>query len=56
MAKKEARANIGLECTECKSRNYITEKNSTNTKDKLSIKKYCKKCRKSTLHQEYKLK
>jgi large subunit ribosomal protein L33 len=56
MAKKDARAAIGLGCTECKSRNYITEKNSTNTKEKLSINKYCKKCRKATLHEEYKLK
>ncbi|MBI2593522.1 50S ribosomal protein L33 [Candidatus Daviesbacteria bacterium] len=56
MAKKDARTAIGLECTECKSRNYVTQKNTTNTKDKLSLKKFCKKCRKSTLHQEYKLK
>ena len=56
MAKKQARMAFGLECAECKSRNYITQKNTTNTKEKLSLKKFCNKCRKSTTHTEYKLK
>ncbi len=56
MAKKDVRLALGLECSECKSRNYITEKNTIETKDKLSLKKYCKKCRKVQIHTEYKLK
>ncbi|MBI2022589.1 50S ribosomal protein L33 [Candidatus Daviesbacteria bacterium] len=56
MAKKYARQNIGLECSECKSRNYVTQKNTNITKDKISIKKYCKHCRKTTLHNGFKLK
>lgn len=56
MAKKQARQHIGLECNECKSRNYITSKNTLITKDKIILKKYCKNCRKVQPHTEYKLK
>ncbi|RJR15312.1 50S ribosomal protein L33 [Candidatus Microgenomates bacterium] len=52
MAKKGQRIIFGLVCETCKSRNYITEKNKLNTKDKLSFKKYCKRCKKITLHKE----
>lgn len=54
MAKKENRVTIGLECRECKSRNYVTSKNTMNTKDKLGLQKYCKVCRKRTTHEEVK--
>ena len=40
-----------LTCTECLSRNYVTEKNK---KTRLEIKKYCPKCKKHTLHKETK--
>jgi len=52
MAKKGPRQLIGLVCQACQSRNYITEKNKTNTPEKLELKKYCKKCRKVTVHKE----
>jgi len=52
MAKKGARQLIALVCSVCKSQNYITEKNKTNTTQKLVLKKYCKKCRKKTEHKE----
>ncbi|MCD6125177.1 50S ribosomal protein L33 [bacterium] len=54
MAKKgkSKREIIILECTVCKSRNYVTEKNRQNTPDRLQLKKYCPKCRKHTLHKE----
>jgi len=52
MAKKGARIKIGLVCTVCKSRNYITWKNKVNTPDKLSFKKFCKRCKKVTEHKE----
>ena len=55
MAKKENRLEIWLTCTECKNRNYTTKKNVKNTTDKLEIKKYCKTCRKSTVHKEAKI-
>ncbi|HNW45840.1 MAG TPA: 50S ribosomal protein L33 [Thermotogota bacterium] len=46
------RVKITLECTECKDRNYSTTKNKQISKDKLSLNKYCKRCRKHTLHRE----
>jgi len=45
---------ITLRCSVCKSENYSTEKNKRNTPDKLELNKFCKKCRKSTLHQQKK--
>ena len=54
MAKKENRRYINMECTVCKNRNYTTEKNFTNTVDKIEIKKYCQKCREHTIHKEIK--
>jgi len=52
MAKKGARQLFGLVCSVCKSQNYITEKNKTNTEEKLVLKKYCKYCRRATEHKE----
>ncbi|MFC1711551.1 50S ribosomal protein L33 [Patescibacteria group bacterium] len=52
MAKKGSRTILALVCSECKSQNYITEKNKTNTPDKLLLKKYCRRCRKKTEHKE----
>jgi len=43
-----------LECTECKSRNYSVYKNKKVHKDRLELKKYCKKERKHTIHKETK--
>ena len=57
MAKKtEKRALVTLACTECKEHNYRVSKNSDNTKEKLNLKKYCPKCRKTTEHKETKTK
>ena len=44
-----------LECTECKSKNYTTSKNPAENKEKLQLNKFCKKCRKHTLHKEAKI-
>ncbi|MGE4169330.1 MAG: 50S ribosomal protein L33 [Candidatus Margulisiibacteriota bacterium] len=33
---------------------YSTRKNKKNTTEKIKLKKYCKFCRKSTVHQETK--
>ncbi len=48
------RQTITLACTECKRRNYSTTKNKRNTPDRLELKKYCKFCRRHTLHRETK--
>ncbi|MDQ7785940.1 MAG: 50S ribosomal protein L33 [Desulfovibrionales bacterium GWA2_65_9] len=48
------RVNIQLACTECKRRNYATEKNKKNTTGRLEVKKYCPFDRKHTVHRETK--
>lgn len=52
MAKKGAREIVGLVCPECKNRNYVTTRNKVNMEGKLAIKKFCKHCKKVTLHKE----
>ena len=44
-----------LKCTVCKSANYYTDKNKKLVTKKIELKKYCKKCRKSTKHKEAKI-
>ncbi len=48
------RENITLECTECKNRNYTSQKNKKNDPSRLEFKKYCKFCKKQTVHKETK--
>jgi len=43
---------VTLACTECKQRNYTTNKNKKNIPDRLELKKYCKFCNRSTVHRE----
>ena len=45
---------VTLACTECKSRNYQTNKNKKNDHDRIEFNKYCKFCKKHTLHKETK--
>ena len=55
MAKKtDNRANIELKCAECGFIIRPTEKNRKNTPDKLEIKKYCPKCKKTQNFKEKK--
>ncbi len=54
MAKKDIRIVITLACTECKDRNYTSEKNRRNDAGRLELKKYCPRCRRHTLHRETK--
>ena len=42
MAKAGARVKITLRCSECKQRNYVTNKNKKNTPDRLERNKYCR--------------
>ena len=48
------RVKITLACTECKQRNYNTMKNKKNDPDRLEMNKYCRFCRKHTVHKETK--
>lgn len=57
MAKKGPREIVGLICPVCKSQNYVTTRNKINMQTKgvttkLTLKKYCKNCKKQTLHKE----
>lgn len=59
MAKKEARINITVECTEAKKEGkpasrYTTSKNKHNTSERLEIKKYNPFLRRHTVHKEIK--
>ena len=51
---KNMRVKITLACSECKQRNYDTKKNKKNDPDRLEMNKYCRFCRKHTLHKETK--
>ena len=46
------RTKITLACTECKQRNYNTMKEKKNNPDRLEMKKYCRFCKKHTVHRE----
>ncbi len=48
------RENITLACTECKQRNYETSKNKKTNSERIELNKYCKFCRKHTVHKETK--
>lgn len=48
------RVKITLACSECKQRNYNTNKNKKNNPDRLEMNKYCRFCRKHTVHKETK--
>lgn len=52
MAKKGAREIVGLICKDCGRQNYVTERNKVNMEKKLELKKWCKQCKKITLHKE----
>ncbi|GHV87783.1 50S ribosomal protein L33 [Spirochaetia bacterium] len=54
--KKTAVELIALQCSECKRKNYTTEKNRRNMQEKLELSKYCPHDRKHTLHKETKIK
>jgi large subunit ribosomal protein L33 len=45
---------ITLQCGDCKNRNYTTTKNKKKTQDRLEFKRFCRACRKHTVHKEVK--
>lgn len=52
MAKKGPRQHMGLKCSKCGHFNYISERNKTNTPEKLVLSKYCRTCKEHTDHKE----
>ncbi|MFH2019029.1 MAG: 50S ribosomal protein L33 [bacterium] len=53
-AKKGPRQMFGLKCSVCNKFNYLTKRNKLNTVEKLSLSKYCSKCKTHTTHKEAK--
>lgn len=50
-----ARENIAkMKCSVCKNVTHFTTRNKKKLKEKLELKKYCKFCKKNTLHKESK--
>ncbi|MBC7328010.1 50S ribosomal protein L33 [bacterium] len=43
---------VVLACTECKRRNYITDKSRSRQQERMELRKYCKWCGKHTKHRE----
>jgi len=51
MAKKK-KPFTKLQCSVCKKINYFTRKSKGMAEEKLELKKFCKWCRRHTLHKE----
>ena len=51
-ARRKERGEITLACEECKHRNYQTNKSKRNNPDRVTLRKYCRWCRKHTSHRE----
>ncbi len=49
---KADRVIITLECTACRERNYVTQKNRRNDPGRLELRKYCPRCRRHQVHRE----
>jgi large subunit ribosomal protein L33 len=49
-----SRVKVTLECTECHQRNYNTTKNKRTHSDRMELRKYCRFCKRHTLHKETK--
>ena len=54
MAKKGNENLAKMKCEVCKTVNYFTTRNKKILKEKLEMKKHCKKCKKHTMHKETK--
>jgi large subunit ribosomal protein L33 len=52
MARGDVRIAVTLACEECKRRNYQTKKSKRNNPDRITLRKYCRWCRRHTGHRE----
>ena len=48
----DKRVMVTLECQTCKRRNYNTNKNKVNNRERIELKKYCRFCRSHVDHKE----
>ena len=46
---------VGLQCEDCKRKNYTTTRNKKKTTEKLGMKKFCPACRGHKHHKETKV-
>ena len=46
------RVAITLACSDCKRRNYQSQKSKRNSPDRVEFKKYCRWCGRHTMHRE----
>ncbi len=46
---------LRLKCKDCKEANYYTSKNKKKVERKIELKKFCKTCKKTTVHKEAKI-
>jgi len=54
MATKTKKQFVKLQCKDCKRVNYFSRKSREAAERKLELKKFCKWCRKHTVHKEMK--
>ena len=54
MAKNENRNYVTMRCTECWNELRPVSKNKKNNPERLEVKRYCSKCRKTVLSKEKK--
>jgi large subunit ribosomal protein L33 len=52
MPRKEDRVIIHLACSECRERTYTTTKNRRNDPDRITLNKFCPRCRQHREHRE----
>ena len=53
-AAKKKKPHLKLQCKDCKGINYFTHKTKKMVDEKLELNKFCKSCKKHTLHKEMK--
>jgi len=52
MARGDVRIGVTLACEECKRRNYQTNKSKRNNPERITLRKYCRWCKRHTGHRE----
>jgi large subunit ribosomal protein L33 len=52
--RRQGRVPVTLACSECKARNYKTDRSPEESGKALEMRKYCKHCKRHTLHRETK--
>ena len=48
----DRRVHVTFECSQCKRRNYTSQKNRHNNRERMELRKYCRWCGGHTQHRE----